>query len=111
MYPEIQPSPAEQTGSGGRLVAVDGRSLPLRGAELRADAKAGVARVLLIQRFVNPYEEPLSVTYSAPLPADGAVSGFSFELAGERIVGEVDRRQKARERYERALIEGRSAAL
>ncbi len=97
--------------TGGRLVAPDGRTLPLRGSELRASASGGVARVVLKQRFVNPFEEALRVTYLLPLPSDGAVAGFSFLIGRQRIVGEVDRRADARERFEQALIEGRTAAL
>lgn len=97
--------------SGGRLVAPDGRTLPLRGARLGASAKGGVARVVLTQRFVNPFEEPLRVTYLLPLPSDGAVAGFSFRIGEKRIVGEVDRREAARERFEQALVEGRTAAI
>ena len=58
--------------NGGRMVTADGRTLPLKGATLVADAKAGLVRVTLEQRFVNPYAEPLSVTYQMPLPADAA---------------------------------------
>jgi Ca-activated chloride channel family protein len=101
----------EPAPSGGRLVAPGGRALPLLGASLTADAVAGIARVTLSQRFHNPHAEPLAVTYSLPLPADGAVSGFSFRVGGRRVVGEIDRRREARERYEQALVEGRSAAL
>ncbi len=101
----------EQESCGGRLVAVDGRTLPLLGAQLTADARGGVATVVLEQRFRNPYPEPLRVTYLMPLPADGAVSGYAFRIGDKRIVGEVDRRNAARERFEEALAEGRSAAL
>jgi len=97
--------------SGARLVATDGRVLPLAGTTLTAEAAGGIARVVLEQHFKNPYAEPLSVTYSLPLPADGAVSGFAFRVGGRRIVGEIDKKKKARERYEQALVEGRSAAL
>jgi len=96
---------------GGRLVATDGRALPLKESRLKADAKGGVARVVLEQRFENPYDDPLAVTYLLPLPSDGAVSGFAFRVGERRIVGEVDRKKAARERYEQALMEGRSAAL
>ncbi|HEY3445586.1 MAG TPA: VIT domain-containing protein [Myxococcales bacterium] len=96
---------------GGRLVATDGRALPLKETRLKADAKGGVARVVLEQRFANPYAEPLCVTYLLPLPADGAVSGFSFTIGQRRIRGEVDRKERARARYEQALVEGRSAAI
>jgi Ca-activated chloride channel family protein len=39
------------------------------------------------------------------------VSGFRFELDGKVVVGEVDKRQAARERFEQALVEGKTAAL
>lgn len=97
--------------SGGRLVAPDGRDLPLRGAQLVASASGGVARVVLKQRFVNPFDEKLRVTYLLPLPSDGAVAGFAFQIGEQRIVGEIDRRESARERFEQALVEGRTAAL
>ena len=42
--------------TGGRLVTADGRTLALRGATLRADARGGVARVVLEQRFDNAYQ-------------------------------------------------------
>jgi Ca-activated chloride channel family protein len=99
------------TSTGGRLVSVDGRALPLTQASLQADAIAGVVRVTLEQTFRNPHDEPLTVTYSLPLPADGAVSGFSFLVGGELVVGEVDTKQKARTRFDEAVLSGRTAAL
>ena len=97
--------------SGGRLVAVDGRDLPLRATHLATDAGLGIARTRLTQRFANPYAEPLAVTYQLPLPADGAVAGFSFTIGDRRIQGEIDRRAAARERFEEAIATGRTAAL
>jgi Ca-activated chloride channel homolog len=107
------PSPISRqpSSNGGRLVATGGRTLPLLGSTLSADAAGGIARVTVEQRFRNPHAEPLAVTYSLPLPADGAVSGFSFEVSGKLTVGEIDRKQAARARYEEALADGRSAAL
>ncbi|HVE85667.1 MAG TPA: VIT domain-containing protein, partial [Myxococcales bacterium] len=109
----IAPSPSTHAyeSSGGRLVAADGRALPLLGASLRAGAKGGLCRVVLEQRFANPYPEPLRVTYRMPLPADGAVSGYAFTLGDRRIEGEVDKKARARDRFERAIVEGRTAGL
>jgi Ca-activated chloride channel family protein len=97
--------------NGGRLVALDGRALPLRGVNVRAEAAGGLARVVLEQRFGNPYQEPLQVSYSVPLPAEGAVAGYAFRIGERRVVGEIDRRAAARERFEAAILEGRTAAL
>jgi Ca-activated chloride channel family protein len=96
---------------GGYLVATDGRVLPLTRTELTADARGGIARTVLVQVFRNVHPEPLQVTYQFPLPHGGAVSGFAFRLGGTRIVGEVDLVRKARERFEEAIVEGRTAAL
>jgi Ca-activated chloride channel family protein len=65
--------------------------------------------VTLNQRFENRHAAPLRVTYSLPLPADAAVSGFAFVIGDRRVVGEVARREDARERFEQALAEARSA--
>src|SRR5512137_949749 len=104
-------APQPVSSAGGRLVAVDGRALPLLGTRLAATASGGLCRVLLEQRFKNVHAEPLRVSYLFPLPHDGAVSGFAFRLGERRIVGEVDRLASARERFEEAVVEGRTAAL
>jgi Ca-activated chloride channel family protein len=106
--PTLTPASAS---SGGALVCPDGRALPLRQTSLRSRARGGLARTVVRQTFVNPYDEALEVTYKLPLPVDGAVSGFRFELDGAVVVGEVDRKHRARERYEQAIVEGRTAAL
>src|SRR5262245_59782747 len=71
---------ANQQGTGGRLVASDGRYLPLRGIKLTGDARGGLARVVLEQRFQNPHAEALRVSYQVPLPVDGAVAGYVVQI-------------------------------
>ncbi len=95
----------------GTLVATDGRLLPLTRTRLAVHAAGGLARVRLLQTFANPYAEPLHVSFRLPLPADAAVAGFEFRLGEQRIVGDIDRRDRARERFEQALASGRTAAL
>jgi Ca-activated chloride channel family protein len=108
----VLPTPtAHAPTSGARLVAHDGRDLPFRGGSLTVDAASGLARVVLRQRFANPHAEPLRVSWQVPLPADAAVSGFAFALGDTRVEGEVDRTRAARERFEEALVDGRTAAL
>lgn len=108
--PLSHPQPAASP-EGGRLVSTSGRTLPLERTEIRAESGGGLARTILVQHFQNPHPEALRVTYKLPLPADGAVGGFSFRIGDELVEGEVDRKQAARERFERAIVEGRTAAL
>jgi Ca-activated chloride channel family protein len=96
---------------GAEVTTSDGRSLPLVGARLRAEAKGGLARLVLEQTFENRYQETLHVTYRMPLPADGAVSAYAFQIADRTITGRVDRKASAREQFERAVSEGKTAAL
>jgi len=103
--------PAHVNTSGAEVVTADGRSLPLLGAKLRGDARGGIARLVLEQTFENRYDQPLHVTYRMPLPADGAVSAYAFEIDGRVIRGRVDKKQEAREQFERAVAEGKTAAL
>jgi Ca-activated chloride channel family protein len=97
--------------SGGRLVTADGRTLPLREASLSVTARAGIARATLTQRFENRFQEILHVTYSLPLPADGAVGGFAFRVGERRVEGRVEGREAAREHFEQAVLDGHTAAL
>lgn len=97
--------------NGARLVSVEGRELPLRNVAVSGQAKGGLARVVLKQTFSNPHAEPMKVTYTVPLPADGAVAGYEFRIGARRVVGEIDRRASARERFEQALIDGRTAGI
>jgi Ca-activated chloride channel family protein len=110
------PTPAPSTDAaaesrGARLVSADGRPLLLERSRLETTARGGVARTIVEQTFVNPYDVPLDVEYLLPLPADGAVAGFAFRIGATRVVGEIDKKKEARARYTRALAEGRTAAL
>ncbi len=107
----LVPTTPEGASSGAELVTSDGRSLALVSAQLRGEARGGIARLVLEQRFVNSYDENLSVTYRMPLPADGAVSGYEFEIGDRVIKGVIDRKRAAREKFERAIASGHTAAL
>lgn len=101
----------EQRSGGGVLVSLEGKTLPLRGVSLQAVAEAGLARVILGQLFANPYEEPLKVVYSIPLPAEGAVGGYEVRIGPRVIRGVIDTRKAAREKFEEALVEGKIASI
>src|SRR6185295_3956116 len=97
--------------SGGRLVAADGRELPLRETALSGRAAGGLARVELRQVFVNPHSEPLRVRYALALPPSGAVAGYTLTIGARTIRGRIERREEARRQFEEALLEGRTASV
>src|SRR5207247_818104 len=93
------------------LVSVNGQTYPLKAARVEAHAEGGIVATTLTQAYGNPYEEPLEVLYTLPLPANGAVIGYVIRLGKRVIRGEVRRRAEAQAEYRKALIEGRTAAL
>jgi Ca-activated chloride channel family protein len=107
----LVPSTPAGASAGAEVVISDGRRLALVSAQFRGEAQGGIARLVLEQRFENAYDELLRVTYRMPLPADGAVSGYAFVIGERTITGTVDRKRVARERFERAIVEGKTAVL
>jgi Ca-activated chloride channel family protein len=107
----IRLSSSANADEGARLVTAGGIRLPLERTSLSCEAGGGLARSVLRQTFRNASADTLEVIYLVPLPADGALSGYSFTLAGVTTRGRVEARELARERYDQALLDGRSAAL
>ena len=91
-----------QTARGGlplQRLAVDGRITGL------------LYRLTVTQTFVNAHAEPLEATYIFPLPARAGVTRFQLHV-GERVIdGVLKERGAARAEYDRALREGRRAAI
>lgn len=93
------------------LVALDGRTYPLESARLTARAEGGLALSTLSQTFANPYDDALEVLYTLPLPADGAVLGYSIRIGETVYRAEVRPREQATREYREALYQGRTAGL
>ncbi len=65
----------------------------------------------LTQRFRNPSEEVIEVTYLFPLPERAAVSRMELVIGTRRIISRVEERAEARRSYEKARADGHKAAL
>ena len=122
--PSVRAEPIEiaQAGSatdsnvptGGLFVAgEDGEEqvFPLKHTDVRSQITGNVARVEVTQKFTNPFDEPIEAVYVFPLPDEAAVDDMEI-LVGDKIIkGVIKRREEAREIYERAIAEGRTAGL
>ena len=94
----------------GALETDRGR-LPLTAMELDTAIDGLVAHATVSQSFRNVFDEPLEATYIFPLPPRAAVIRFRMIVDGAVIEGRIDERGRARMDYDRAIAEGRSAAI
>jgi Ca-activated chloride channel family protein len=79
--------------------------------EVHARIDGLLCRSTVRQVFVNAFDQALETTYIFPLPDRAAVTSFRMEVAGRVIEGVLQEREKAREEYERAITEGKRAAI
>lgn len=97
------------------LVAVDSeggeRPFTLESTDVKAEASAGYASVVVTQTFRNPFDLPLEGIYRFPLPHQAAVDRVALIVGGRFIEAEIQAREEAKAVYERAKKEGRRAAL
>lgn len=97
-------------GLGG-LATLDGRAFPLQRVVVRASIAGPCARTVVEQRFANPYRESLDVTWTFPLPVDGALVELELEAGEIRVRGECQEREQAERTFGSARDRGHRAAL
>lgn len=95
-------------------VTKDGTSLggcPLEHTDVRATVSGFVARVVVTQRYRNPFPQPVEAVYTFPLSERGAVDAMTMTTGDRVIAGEIHRREEARRIYEAAKAAGQVTAL
>ena len=85
--------------------------LPLAGVRIQARVADRVAHVTLEQKFHNPFTEALEATYIFPMSGGSAVSAFELKVGKRVIKGIVKERGDARRTYQKAIEDGKRAAL
>ncbi|HSN25895.1 MAG TPA: VIT domain-containing protein [Kofleriaceae bacterium] len=101
---------AELPGRMG-MYAPGGGALPMTASDVTVTVHGPVIEVIVTQSFRNDADQPTEATYIFPLPPDAAVSAMEMKLGATTIRAAIEPRQRAAERYERALAKGAPAAL
>ncbi len=84
---------------------------PLKHTDVKADISGFVARVDVVQTFVNPTEEKIEAVYVFPLPHNSAVDSMTMHVGGRKIVGVIKRKAVAEQIYQQAIHQGATAAV
>jgi Ca-activated chloride channel family protein len=83
----------------------------LEHTEVNAAIAGNLNRVTVEQTFTNPFTEPLEAVYVFPLPDEAAVDEMEIQIGDRVIKGDIKHRDEAREIYDEARREGRTAGL
>ncbi|HRI36912.1 MAG TPA: VIT domain-containing protein, partial [bacterium] len=86
-------------------------ALPLKHTSVKAEISGFVTRVFVTQEFQNPYTKPIEAIYHFPLPHDASVDSMEMQIGERKIIGKIDTRKEAEQKYETAKQNGQTAAL
>ena len=95
----------------GLLFSKSGGPVPLMEVKVEGDVVGRGAKVKIFQRFKNEEHKAVEAVYKFPLPDGAAVCGFSADIDGKKIQGQVEERDKAFEIYDDALSRGDGSYL
>ncbi|KAI8809373.1 von Willebrand factor type A domain-containing protein [Cladochytrium replicatum] len=112
--PDIRPPPSFVPGpTPGSF------RLPLTSVSATATIVDMIAKVDIVQEFVNEFPEPkddkpatnVEAKYVFPLHSSASVCSFHAVIAGKKILGVVKEKAEAKKEYEQAVEKGLKAAL
>jgi Ca-activated chloride channel family protein len=97
----------------GMYTAEKGQRLPLTLKHTKVDARISgdVSRVEVQQTFQNPFKRPLEAVYVFPLPEEAAVDAMEIRIGKRVIKANIKKREEAKQIYEDAKNQGKTAAL
>jgi Ca-activated chloride channel family protein len=105
---------AQNATQGSLYASSKGKELgacPLKTTAVKADISGFQARVTVKQEFENSFTTPIEAVYVFPLSHKGAVDRMTMTVGTRVIHGKIMRREEARQTYETAKSEGKTAAL
>lgn len=107
-------TPQDPDANGGlRLQTRNGatRQAVRLGTDMQVTVTGASARVKVTQVFRNTGSDWVEATYLYPLPEEGSVDSLKMVVGQRIIIGEIARREAARQIYEAAKAQGQRAGL
>lgn len=78
---------------------------------INADVNSGYAITTVEEKLSNPLDYPAEDEFKFLIPEEAFISGFSLIIDGREYAADVLPKQEAREKFEQAASQGRSAGL
>lgn len=85
--------------------------LPLKSTDVKVDITSTIADVTIYQTYENKGTKTLEATYVFPMSAQAAVYNMEMRIGERLLVADIQEKGQAREAYEQAISEGKTASL
>jgi len=84
---------------------------PLKSTDVKTTINGVIAETYVTQTYANEGPDPISATYVFPVSTAVTVHGMTMEIGNQRVTAKIKEKEEARQEYEEAKSEGKSAAL
>ncbi|MCI8694792.1 MAG: VWA domain-containing protein [Lachnospiraceae bacterium] len=84
---------------------------PLKSTEVTANINGIIAEVYVVQTYANEGEEPINARYVFPTSSGVTMHGMRMEIGDNVVTAQIREKEEAKEVYEEAKNEGKSASL
>lgn len=85
--------------------------LPLKGTEVRTNINGTIADTYVTQTYANEGEHPINASYVFPASTKASVHGMKMEIGNQVVTAVIKEKEEAKQEYEEAKSEGKSASL
>ena len=86
-------------------------SFPLKGTEVSTNINGTIADTYVVQTYANEGKKPINATYVFPASTKVSVHGMKMEIGDKVITAKIKEREEAKQEFEQAKSEGKSASL
>lgn len=85
--------------------------LPLKDTHVQIDVSGVIADVQVVQTYRNEGTRPINARYVFPASTRAAVYAMSMRIGDQIIVAKIKEREKAKQEFDKAKAQGKSASL
>lgn len=84
---------------------------PLKSTDVTTNINGIIAETYVVQTYVNEGDEPINARYVFPTSSTVTVHGMKMEIGSHVVTAQIKEKEEAKEEYEEAKSEGKSASL
>ncbi|MBD5455423.1 MAG: VWA domain-containing protein [Lachnospiraceae bacterium] len=84
---------------------------PLKETSVTTNINGVIAETYVTQVYANEGENPINASYVFPASSNVTVHGMTMEIGNQRVTAQIKEKEEAKQEFEQAKSEGKSASL